>query len=171
MDLLARLGRITARKLTASKIRIHGDYHLGQVLSTGSDFVIFDFEGEPVRPLSERRLKRSPVRDVAGMIRSYHYAAFAALLSGLAVREKDAALLEPWADLWYKHSCGAFLRGYLETVRGSGLAPDDEEGFENLLVPYLLEKAVYEMGYEMNNRPAWLVIPLRGIAYLCGGEE
>ncbi len=167
--ILAQMRRITGKRLPAQKIRIHGDYHLGQVLFTGNDFIIFDFEGEPIRPLTERRIKRSPFRDVAGMIRSFHYAAYTVLLSDSAVRLQDMATLSPWADLWYRYVSTEFLHGYLTTMNGSDLLPQDTEMLENLLVPYLLEKAVYEMGYELNNRPDWLVIPLRGIQHLCGG--
>jgi len=140
------------------------------VLFTGSDFVIFDFEGEPIRPLTERRIKRSPMRDVAGMIRSFHYAAYSALLSGTTVRQQDIRNLSFWADLWYRTISAGFLHGYLTAMAGSDLLPHDTGLLENLLVPYLLEKAVYELGYELNNRPDWLVIPLRGIRHLVEAE-
>ena len=154
-------------KVDAVKIRIHGDYHLGQVLYTGKDFVIFDFEGEPARSLSERRLKRSPVRDVAGMIRSFHYAAYTALHHTAAGREDVLSQLDPWAEHWYLQVSGAFLRGYLDTARGSRIIPKEHSQLERMLSAYLLEKAVYELGYELNNRPEWVGIPLRGIRYLC----
>ncbi|MGK2904757.1 MAG: maltose alpha-D-glucosyltransferase [Desulfuromonadales bacterium] len=166
--IIAQMRRITGRRLPAKKIRIHGDYHLGQVLFTGSDFMIFDFEGEPLRPLTERRIKRSPMRDVAGMIRSFHYAAYTSLLSGTSVRPQDTEALSPWADLWYRYVSAGFLNGYLASMAGSDLLPQEKELLESLLIPYLLEKAVYELGYELNNRPNWLVIPLRGIQHLCG---
>lgn len=162
---------LTKRKIASVKTRIHGDYHLGQVLFTGKDFVIFDFEGEPARAMSERRLKRSPVRDVAGMIRSFHYAAYFPLLTDSWVREDDVPVLEPWAELWYQYSSSVFLRGWLESVQGSAIAPEDQHALEQLLVPSLLEKAIYEMSYELNNRPAWLIIPLRGIKHLCGESQ
>ncbi len=167
-EILRQMRRITGSRLPAKKIRIHGDYHLGQVLFTGSDFVIFDFEGEPVRPLTERRIKRSPMRDVAGIIRSFHYAAYTVLLSGTTVRRQDAQALSVWADLWYRYVSAGFLAGYLKPMADSDLLPRDTDQLENLLVPYLLEKAVYEIGYELNNRPDWLVIPMRGIRHLCG---
>ncbi|MFW5722002.1 MAG: putative maltokinase, partial [Desulfohalobiaceae bacterium] len=154
-------------KIDAAKIRIHGDYHLGQVLYTGKDFVIFDFEGEPARSLSERRLKRSPVRDVAGMIRSFHYAAYTALHHTAAGREDVLSQLDPWAEYWYLQVSGAFLRGYLDTAQGSRIIPKEHSQLERMLSAYLLEKAVYELGYELNNRPEWVGIPLRGIRYLC----
>jgi maltose alpha-D-glucosyltransferase/alpha-amylase len=166
--ILEKLRGITGAKLRAQKIRIHGDFHLGQVLYTGKDYFIFDFEGEPARPLSERRLKRSPVRDVAGIVRSYQYAAYSVLMRESHLREEDRKALEPWAELWYVHVCGAFIRSYLDNLGDSPMVPRDREQFERMLHVYLIQKAVYEMGYELNNRPEWLVIPLRGIKYLCG---
>jgi len=159
------LKRIMETKISAMKIRVHGDYHLGQVLFTGKDFVIIDFEGEPARPLSERRLKRSPFRDVAGMIRSFHYAAYSTLLKHASIRPEDTALLEPWAELWYQYVSGIFLRSYLNVVGKAPLVlvPKEREELEILLQALLLEKAVYELGYELNNRPDWVIIPIRGI--------
>jgi maltose alpha-D-glucosyltransferase / alpha-amylase len=159
---------ITAHKITAVKTRIHGDFHLGQALYTGKDFVLYDFEGEPARSLSERRLKRSPIRDVAGMIRSIHYAALTSLLMHMTVRREDVAALEPWADIWYAHVSGAFLRGYLSTAKGAPFLPGDRDGLASMLFPFMLEKAVYELGYELNNRPEWVVVPIRGIKHLLG---
>jgi len=166
--ILAGMHAITAGKLDAKRIRIHGDYHLGQVLFTGNDFVILDFEGEPARPLSERRIKRSPMRDVAGMLRSFQYAAYTALLSGSALRPQVTETLTPWADRWYEAVSVSFLRGYLGAMEEGDLLPRQPEELEKLLLPFLLQKAVYELGYERNNRPDWLIIPLRGIQLLCG---
>ncbi len=157
---------ILSGRISARRIRIHGDYHLGQVLYTGKDYVIIDFEGEPARPLSERRLKLSPIRDVAGMIRSFHYAAYIALLRGSRVRGEDVPVLEPWAEMWYTRMSAVFLRAYLETMKGSGLIPERTEELKTLLNCFLLNKAIYELGYELNNRPEWVVIPVRGIRYL-----
>src|SRR5205823_3623057 len=106
------------RKINASRIRIHGDYHLGQVLNTGKDFIIIDFEGEPARPLSERKMKRSALRDVAGMLRSFHYAAYSGLLQQPSVRSEDVKLLEPWAENWAQFIGRIFLNAYLETAAG-----------------------------------------------------
>jgi maltose alpha-D-glucosyltransferase/alpha-amylase len=156
---------ILKRKISAMKIRIHGDYHLGQVLYTGNDFVIIDFEGEPARALSERRLKRSPLRDVAGMIRSFHYAAYVSLFR----YSQEFKKLEPWAVVWYKYISGAFLRSYLDTVKDAPFIPKEKEELSTMLKAYLLEKAVYELGYELNNRPDWLVVPIRGIKSLLEG--
>src|SRR5690606_31350993 len=141
-------------------------FHLGQVLFTGNDFVIIDFEGEPLRPLSERRIKRSPLRDVAGMLRSYHYAARSGLLRRIeegVVGPEAIAALEPWVDAWFQWTAAAYLEGYLEEVGDSGVIPADLDHTRVLLDAYLLEKAVYELGYELNNRPDWVGIALAGI--------
>jgi maltose alpha-D-glucosyltransferase/alpha-amylase len=168
---LQRFRRLVEKKISAVRIRCHGDYHLGQVLFTGKDFVITDFEGEPLHPLSERRLKRNPLRDVAGMIRSFHYAAFSPLTKGeegVLVRAADVEMLNRWAAAWYGWVSGCFLAGYLATIKPT-LLPASVEELEILLDAYLLEKAVYELGYEMNNRPDWIVIPMKGILDLVGG--
>ncbi|MFH2071188.1 MAG: maltose alpha-D-glucosyltransferase [Elusimicrobiota bacterium] len=162
---------LLTRKISAMKIRIHGDYHLGQVLFTGNDFIIIDFEGEPMRSLSERRFKRSPLRDVAGMIRSFHYAAYTSFTKDLPIKIEDFSEIEPWAVLWYKYISGAFLRSYLDTVKNIPFIPQDREEFNILLNVYLLEKAVYELGYEINNRPEWLFIPLNGIKQILEDQK
>ncbi len=161
--ILKRLQRIAKKKVTGMKIRIHGDYHLGQVLYTGKDFVIIDFEGEPARPLGERRLKRSALRDVAGMIRSFHYAAYGGIFLRPSEQSGDVEYLQHWADLWYFYMSGVFLDSYLANVKSAELLPPDENDFTVLLESFLLEKAIYELGYEFNNRPDWLKIPMRGI--------
>jgi maltose alpha-D-glucosyltransferase/alpha-amylase len=170
-DLLARFHFYRERSLTGQRIRVHGDFHLGQVLFTGKDFVFIDFEGEPTRTISERRLKRSPLRDVAGMVRSFHYAAFSALLGqggargrspGL-IRAEDVAASEPWARFWCACVSSAFLNAYRQAAAGAPFLPGDAEEFQLLLDSHLLEKAIYEAGYEMNHRPDWLRIPLLGI--------
>ena len=165
-EILRRMQEILQKKISAMKIRVHGDYHLGQVLYTGDNFMIFDFEGEPERALSERRLKYSPLRDVAGMIRSFHYAAYSALLQHASIRPEDIPVLEPWADLWYHYVSGIFLSSYLNTVGGAPLLPAERGELEILLQALLLEKAVYELGYELNNRPDWVIIPIRGIKFI-----
>jgi maltose alpha-D-glucosyltransferase/alpha-amylase len=162
-DLLLRQARaVLERRLTSVRIRIHGDYHLGQVLYTGKDFVIVDFEGEPIRSLSERRFKRSPLRDVAGMIRSFEYASAFALRRG-PMRSEDVPLLIPWARLWTRWTSATFLRGYLEVAGEAPFLPADRGELGELLDFYLLDKTVYELRYELNNRPEWLVIPLESI--------
>ncbi|MDY0042046.1 MAG: hypothetical protein RBS57_17175, partial [Desulforhabdus sp.] len=161
--ILSLLRRITENKIDAVKIRIHGDYHLGQVLYTGNDFMIIDFEGEPARPLTERRIKRSPLRDVTGMIRSFHYVICNAFLNQTAVRKEDAQILEPWIEPWYLCVSRTFWSGYLETVKEAAFIPQDCEALDLLLHCFLLEKAVYELGYELNNRPEWVSISIKGI--------
>jgi maltose alpha-D-glucosyltransferase/alpha-amylase len=172
-SIVERFQLLRNRKISAARIRCHGDYHLGQVLYTGKDFVIIDFEGEPARPLSERRIKRSPLRDVAGMIRSFHYAAYSALLhqSSLALKPEDLLALEHWAQFWYVWASSSFLTSYLNDVEQAQLLPDDPEQLRILLDAYLLEKAVYEIGYELNNRPHWLKVTLQGILQLLKAEE
>jgi maltose alpha-D-glucosyltransferase/alpha-amylase len=154
-------------KITAMRIRCHGDYHLGQVLYTGRDFAIIDFEGEPARSLSVRRMKRSPIRDVAGMLRSFHYATYAALLGqGVNVRPEDYPTLEPWAQFWYEWVGATFLRAYLEVARQGHFLPQEPEHLQILLDASLLEKALYELTYELNSRPDWVQVPLLGILQL-----
>lgn len=173
-EILASFQRVAGRKLTALRIRCHGDYHLGQVLYTGKDFIIIDFEGEPARSINERRLKRSPLHDVAGMLRSFHYAAYAALLSPSdEVRGSAAtgahnrlAIMEPWAQRWYVWISTIFLKAYLGKASQNGFLPNSREELRMLLDAYLLEKAIYELSYELNNRPDWLRIPLQGIKHL-----
>jgi maltose alpha-D-glucosyltransferase/alpha-amylase len=159
-------------KSSAMVTRIHGDYHLGQVLYTGSDFVIIDFEGEPARPLEERRKKRSPLQDVAGMLRSFHYAAYAPLLqqdSGKKLSEEDLQALGHWARYWQRWVSAIFLKTYLDVAGNSIFIPPGSEELGLLLDLLLLDKAVYELGYELNNRPSWVRIPLDGISQLLEG--
>jgi maltose alpha-D-glucosyltransferase/alpha-amylase len=165
-DVLKVFRTIIETRIIAAKIRYHGDLHLGQVLRTGKDFIIIDFEGEPARTLSERRLKRSPLRDVAGMIRSFHYAAHSALMAHGSVRPEDSIRLEAWTEAWYGAVSGVFLNSYLFETQGESFIPQGRKEFETLLRCFLLEKAVYELGYELNNRPDQVIIPLRGIERL-----
>jgi maltose alpha-D-glucosyltransferase/alpha-amylase len=167
------------RKIDGARIRIHGDYHLGQVLTTGKDFVIIDFEGEPARPLSERRLKRSPLRDVAGMVRSFHYAAYAALFAfedrGLGPAE--IGRLEPWARFWHDRVSRAFIEGYDETMEAAvaagapRLLPSTADDRRLLLDVLLLDKALYELRYELENRPGWVRIPIVGVRQRIGDRH
>lgn len=164
--LLARFQRLTAATIAALRTRVHGDFHLGQALYTGADFMIIDFEGEPVHPISERRLKRSPLRDVAGMLRSFQYAAYATLFNRADAAQRDAeeaAMMRRWADCWSFWAGAAYLGGYLRRGAGAPFIPAATADLETLLEVSVLEKLVYEIGYEMNNRPAWLSIPLSGV--------
>jgi maltose alpha-D-glucosyltransferase/alpha-amylase len=164
----SRLQLLAGRRISAMVTRIHGDYHLGQVLFTGSDFVIIDFEGEPARPLAERRKKRSPLQDVAGMLRSFHYAAYAPLLhdNGEKLPHETLQDLGNWAQYWQRWVSATFLKKYLEVSGNSNFIPKDGEELALLLDLHLLDKAVYELGYELNNRPSWVRIPLDGLSQL-----
>ena len=154
-DVRERLRALTHIGNAGRTIRHHGDYHLGQTLWDGSDWLVIDFEGEPARSLPERRRKRSPLRDVAGMLRSFAYAASAA--------EIQRGVTPP--DGWEERARAEFVAGYKETVERS-LLPASDEGFDKLLSVFELEKAVYELRYEMNNRPDWIGIPVAGIRRL-----
>lgn len=160
--LVHRLSLLPA-ELNAAKTRYHGDYHLGQVLIAEDDFIIIDFEGEPARSLAERRLKHSPVRDVAGMLRSFNYAAAVALESCTADRPDDRGLLVPIAHRWEQEVAESFLAGYREAASGCPSYPGDSEHFLRLLELFTLEKALYELRYELSNRPDWVSVPLRGL--------
>jgi maltose alpha-D-glucosyltransferase/alpha-amylase len=161
-EIYARLRSILDLKVTAMRTRHHGDYHLGQLLYTGKDFVITGFEGEPARALSERRVKRSPLRDVAGMLRSFDYAAVSALRSG-GIRAEDAPSLEPWSRFWNLWVSVVFLKSYLAVAPEGGFLPKSKDEMKTLLDLYVLEKAIYELSYELNNRPEWVGAPIQGI--------
>jgi maltose alpha-D-glucosyltransferase/alpha-amylase len=160
--LFDRLRRIVDVAGTAMRLRCHGDYHLGQLLYTGKDFVIIDFEGEPARPISERRLKRSPLIDVAGMLRSFSYASVVALQRA-ALRPEDLPGLEPSGRLWNLWTSVVFLRAYLAVAGQGTFLPRSSKELKVLLDVLILEKVAYELSYELNNRPGWVNIPLRGI--------
>ncbi|HWB67404.1 MAG TPA: putative maltokinase [Mycobacteriales bacterium] len=164
-EVFDRLQTISAQPIVAQRIRCHGDYHLGQVLWTGKDFVIIDFEGEPARTLSSRRQKRPALVDVAGMIRSFHYASRAAgnRLARDLLQSREPASLEPLLSLWYRAVSGAFLRSYLAAAEDGAFLPKEPGQLGALLDFLLLEKAIYELGYEANNRPDWVDIPAQGL--------
>jgi maltose alpha-D-glucosyltransferase / alpha-amylase len=172
--MLARLRQLLGSPIDGARIRIHGDFHLGQVLWTGRDFVIIDFEGEPGRPLSERRHKRVALTDVAGLLRSFHYAAFGTLVServGGAIRPEDVPRLEPWANLWYRWVAAAYLRAYLAHSDGAPFVPSTTAGTAALLETTMLAKVMYELAYELNNRPDWVSVPLRGLHEMLSGAD
>lgn len=186
MEVLSTVGQTQARRLLnlkpalertfhafrdlespISRIRCHGDYHLGQVLCTGADFVITDFEGEPARSLAERRMKHPAMVDVAGMARSFHYAPFAffegkraGIVTASQENPRHSAL---WARFWSDWANAAFLKGYLNIATGARFWPRDDEDIRLLFDAFLVEKAMYELGYELNNRPDWAEIPLHGL--------
>jgi maltose alpha-D-glucosyltransferase/alpha-amylase len=165
--LIDSLRQLIHLRIKTSKIRIHGDYHLGQVLYTGKDFVIIDFEGDPSRPLSERKLKRSPFKDVAGLIRSIDYAAYYILMSTPAFMETHFTTLQHWIEPWYHYASGIFFQAYLKECNDAAFIPSTTEQTETLLQAFLIEKAAYELVYELNNRPEWAIIPLRGLTRFC----
>ncbi len=161
------------RKLTGMRIRCHGNYHLGELLYVGNDVVITDFEGDPARSLDERRIKASPLRDVASMLRSLHYAVYVAIFAHESTGINPRSLggvnrpsQESWARYWYVWASAAFLRGYLETVDQSPLLLQTRDEFRMLLDAYLLERALHELHHELNERPEWVIIPLQGILHL-----
>ncbi|OGR56407.1 MAG: hypothetical protein A2X36_11655 [Elusimicrobia bacterium GWA2_69_24] len=170
--LLAREGEVRSRfeELPGAgkgllRIRVHGDLHLGQILYTGDDFYIIDFEGEPARPLAERRAKESPLRDAAGMLRSFEYAAQAALRDRTAPARERAAL-ESRARAWGAAAGKEFLDEYRSVLAGTPLFP---QRAARLLDAFLLDKALYELAYELNNRPTWVSAPLRGVLDILAG--
>jgi maltose alpha-D-glucosyltransferase/alpha-amylase len=168
LELLTRSRVITeiSPEKAGQRIRIHGDYHLGQVLRARGDYVILDFEGEPARSLVERRAKQSPLRDVAGMLRSYSYAAYSALDHFTQRHPGTAKTLEPWAQLWLNSVSTAFLTAWRTTSTANPHLTPQPRQADRLLNSYLLEKALYELLYELNNRPTWVRIPLNGILAL-----
>jgi len=160
--LAAQLHGITQGDAIVTCIRCHGDYHLGQVLFCGDDFVVIDFEGEPGRPVSERRERQSPLRDVAGMLRSFAYAAETALRSE-RVPAQHRLRLAPWAEAFRAWVCVSFVQRYLAGIAGEAYCPASPTAARSLLEFYELEKALYEVNYELNNRPDWLPVPLSGL--------
>ncbi len=164
-DLLAATQRYAAGDPASygHRTRIHGDYHLGQILRAKNDFVILDFEGEPARSLEERRRKQSPLKDVAGMLRSFSYAAFAGLARFAQRRPEAARTVEPWAQLWANAVASTFLASYRRVIVADPTLLPEASIAQSMLDVNLLEKALYELQYELNNRPDWVRIPLAGI--------
>ncbi len=166
--LLARILAVASGSARSMRTRVHGDYHLGQVLVVDADFVIIDFEGEPARSLRERRAKQSPLKDVSGMLRSFSYAAYATLLAASGEDEASLARLAPRARAWDEAVSDAFLDEYRRMTEASGIVPAVGHEFDRLLDAFMLEKAVYELGYELASRPQWIDIPLLGILQVLG---
>ena len=168
-ELQARLRSLIGKRISGRRIRCHGDYHLKQLLYTGSDFQIFDFEGPPSQSLQERRIKRSPLRDVAGMLRSFDYAAYTILLGRVGViRAEDAARLEPWARFWSRWVSSAFLNAYLEKMGDGKVLPKSREELNTLLEALMINRALGEVQSELESQPQWAVIPLKGLDRLLG---
>ena len=164
--LLARIDEARTAKIVALKTRLHGDYHLGQVLVAQNDFAIIDFEGEPKKSIEERRRKHTPLKDVAGMIRSIDYAAAAAVRAATDLPSVDSAALEAMCRDWRDRSITAFMSAYRSNIDGAACWPADAAGADALIELMLIDKALYEVGYELANRPAWLGIPIQGIVDL-----
>lgn len=153
------------------KTRIHGDYHLGQVLVMQNDFGIIDFEGEPLRPLAERRTKTSPLVDVAAMLRSFSYAAATAVRQMTEIQPAAETVLTDRGEEWRRQVSAAFLGRYRAVMAGTPSYPADPAAAEALITFFTLEKALYEIGYELANRPAWVSIPLASVIALIDQPE
>jgi trehalose synthase-fused probable maltokinase len=154
---------ILTREIDSQRIRIHGDYHLGQVLATKNDYIIIDFEGEPESSITDRKIKHSPLKDVAGMIRSYHYAISAKMFNDPETAKLDPVRVQTAADRWYKLIQQTYMEKYLDTFGNPHPLFKNNNEINFLMLIYLLEKAVYELGYEISYRPDWVKIPLKGI--------
>ncbi len=161
--MIRRLNPPKINDIPGGKIRCHGDYHLGQVLWFENDYVILDFEGEPARPMPERRAKQSPLKDVAGMLRSHSYAAHFAFSQYTLNRPETTELLEPWAKLWADWVSAVFLKAYIRTAGKAPFLPDSQTHFKAILDAYVVDKAFYEILYDLNNRPEWIHIPINGL--------
>ncbi len=161
--LLSHIRGLLPDEVAAQKTRFHGDYHLGQVIVVQNDFFIVDFEGEPSRPLSARRSKSSPLRDVAGMIRSFDYAAVAAVRHLAATRPAAEPRMVQLAEAWRQRAVDGFRAAYRKTMRGCAAYPASKKQGRAMTTFFVLEKAVYEVSYELANRPLWVDIPLEGI--------
>jgi maltose alpha-D-glucosyltransferase/alpha-amylase len=161
--LFERILRLIPDTVEAQKTRYHGDFHLGQVIVVQNDFFIIDFEGEPARPLASRRRKSSPLRDVAGMIRSFDYAAVAAVRQLAEARPAAEPRMTQLAEAWRQRAVDGFRAAYRKTMRGCAAYPANKKQAREMTAFFILEKAVYEVSYELANRPAWVDIPLKGI--------
>ena len=168
-DVLERFSNLKEHSIEALRIRHHGDYHLGQVLATENDFIIIDFEGEPARPLAHRRLKTLAMKDVAGMVRSFSYAGYAALFGlvhGVPEAPESKRVIEEWAAYWGALVSAEFLKSYFATAGNAPFVGSNRDEHRMLFDAFVLQKAMYEVSYELNNRPTWVQIPLRGILAL-----
>ena len=158
-----RIRMLIPDEIEAQKTRFHGDFHLGQVLAVKNDFFIVDFEGEPARPLADRRRKSSPLRDVAGMIRSFDYASFTAVRQLAEARPAAEPRMRQLAEAWRQRAVDGFRAAYRKTMRGCTAYPVSKKQARAMLTFFTLEKAIYEVSYELANRPSWVDIPLNGV--------
>jgi maltose alpha-D-glucosyltransferase/alpha-amylase len=173
--LFAAIGALIPEAVEAQKTRIHGDFHLGQVLVAQNDFFIIDFEGEPARPLAARRQKGPPLRDVAGMIRSFDYAVVTAVRQLAESRPAARPRMTQLAESWRQRAVDGFRAAYRRTMRGCPAYPASKRLARQMTTFFMLEKAVYEVSYELANRPGWVEIPLQGVLDILdrsgGGES
>ena len=154
------------KRMSGFRIRTHGDYHLSNVLFAGSEWFITNFEGDPMRPMSERRIKRSALRDIATLLRSFHYVSHAALFGdvpGIVASREGHPQLEKWAHAWYRWVSSIFLKEYLDAAKNAPFLPEHKDEFDILLASYRMERALIEIEYETEQRPQWIRIPVRGI--------
>ncbi|WP_020527572.1 maltose alpha-D-glucosyltransferase [Flexithrix dorotheae] len=161
--ILDELKKVYENKLDINKIRAHGDFHLKQVLFTGQDFIFIDFEGENGKSYSERRLKRSPLRDLASMIWSFFHVAYEGILANEEIREKNLNFFKPWATKWYHYMSQFFMESYISNVEKGIFIPDKQEDFEKILKVFMLERAVIELEFELKNPSERILIPILGI--------
>lgn len=162
-DILNCFKDIYDHKIPVMKIRTHGDYHLRQILWTGREYVMNSFEGDPSKSFSERRIRRSAMRDLAAMIRSLHYAAYSNILSPEYDQQRKEGNLEEWAETWHYYISRIYIKGYFDKAGNKDYVPKKHEDFKILMHTYLLEKSLTELNYEIENRPEWIIIPIRGI--------
>jgi len=174
-EIRGQLLTLRDKRMSGARIRTHGDYHLSNVLFAGSDWFVTNFEGDPTRPLSERRIKRSALRDVATMLRSFHYVSHAALFGdvpGIVPSREAHPQLERWAHVWYRWVSAQFLKEYLAASGAAAYLPQQADEFKILLAAYMIERALIEIEHELEVRPAWIRIPVHGILeQLDGGKE
>ncbi len=172
-EIRSRLLSLRDKRMSGARIRTHGDLHLSNALFAGSDWFIANFEGDPTRPLSERRIKRSALRDVATMLRSFHYVSHAALFGdvpGIVPSREAGPQLEKWAEVWYRWVSATFLKEYLTASAGAAYVPQQMDEFKVLLAAYMIERTLIEIEHELEQRPAWIRIPVHGILEQLGSE-
>jgi maltokinase len=163
-DIRKRFVNFDWTKLKGERLRVHGDYHLGQILVKDDDFYILDFEGEPESTIRDRKVKQPPLKDVAGLFRSFHYAIYATIFNNLEKYKHSQDDLFKAGEVLYQYFIGLFLGTYVVQIQNANINIGYEQERIFLLKYSLLEKAVYELGYELNSRPRWAVIPLKGIS-------
>jgi maltose alpha-D-glucosyltransferase/alpha-amylase len=170
--ILTRLKRIYEKKLDVMRIRIHSTYELRKVLLTGKDLSIQDFVGDPLRSFSERRIKRSPVRDIADMVCSFYYVAYEGFFSSQQVPKDQIPSLLPFARQWAYYMSGFFTKAWLDVVKGKAeLVPEEEKDFDMLVQTFILERAIRYLNYELVHRPDWALVPIHIIKHILQNKE